>query len=174
MDNVSSENISDKYFEYYNFIYEIAKHDKNTQLMEKTIFAKIYVAMHNLSLGQATKTFDETFMLLESYHKLDEKKMLEVKQLQASFYLHVGMISKARGIMNDLLSKERIDPTKFDENIRFNLFERAASLYIHTNHVAPAIQYNKLSFDIASSMHNNKLKALAKINEAKLYFLQIL
>lgn len=28
MDNVSSENISDKYFEYYNFIYEIAKHDK--------------------------------------------------------------------------------------------------------------------------------------------------
>ena len=170
MDNVSSENISDKYFEYYTFIYEIAKHDKNTQLMEKTIFAKIYVAMHNLSLGQATKTFDETFMLLESYHKLDEKKMLEVKQLQASFYLHVGMISKARGIMNDLLSKERIDPTKFDENIRFNLFERAASLYIHTNHVAPAIQYNKLSFDIASSMHNNKLKALAKINEAKLYF----
>lgn len=170
MDNVSSENISVEYFEYFDYIYEIFKMEKELLLMKKTIQAKIYVAMHNLSLGQATQAFEDSFFLIDNYHNNDEPFFLDIRQLQASFYLHVGRISEARGIMNGLLAKERMSEAIFSEEIRFNLFERASSLYIHSNHIQPAIEYNKLSFQIAEQMNNDKLKALAKINEAKLYF----
>lgn len=170
MDNVSSENISVEYFEYFDYIYEIFRFENNMLLMKKTLQAKIYVAMHNLSLGQATQAFEDSFSLIEHYHNDDDPFFLDIKQLQASFYLHIGRIAEARGIMNELLAKERMSENIFSDEIRFNLFERASSLYIHSNHIQPAIEYNKLSFQIAEQMNNYKLKALAKINEAKLYF----
>lgn len=170
MDNVSSENISDKYYEYYDYIYLIYKHEGNQSFLKNIILAKIYVAMHNLSMGQASQSFEDAFHMISNDHKDDTELILEVKQLQASFYLHVGMISKARGIMNDLLAIERYDSTKFVDQIKYNLFERASSLYIHSNHMQPAIEYNRLSFDLAAQMDNYKLMALSKINEAKLYF----
>lgn len=170
MDNVSSENISVEYFEYFEYIYEIFRRENALLFMKKTIQAKIYVAMHNLALGQATQAFDDSFDLVSKYHKDDEVFFLDLKQLQASFYLHVGRISESRGIMNDLLARERMSKEIFSDEIRFNLFERASSLYIHSNHIQPAIEYNKLSFQIAEQLDNDKLKALAKINEAKLWF----
>lgn len=170
MDNVSSENISVEYFEYFDYIYEIFRVENRLPLMKKTIQAKIYIAMHNLSLGQATQAFEDAFSLIDKYHNGNESFFLDIKQLQASFCLHIGRIAEARGIMNELLAKERMSENIFSDEIRFNLFERASSLYIHSNHIQPAIEYNKLSFQIAEKMDNNKLKALAKINEAKLYF----
>lgn len=172
MDNVSSENISEQYYEYFSYIYiyEIAKKEKKKKFMQKVIQAKVYVAMHNLAIGQAKRTFEEAFKLIKQNHSNDEVLYLEIKQLQASFFLHIGMISKARGIMLELLSVERTSSDKFDDDIRFNLFERAASLYIHSNHIKPAIEYNKLAYEIADKMNNDKLRALTKINEAKLWF----
>lgn len=170
MDNISSENISVEYFEYFEYIYEIFRIEKELPLMKKTIQAKIYVAMHNLSLGQATQAFEDSFSLINNYHNSDEALLLDIRQLQASFYLHIGRIAEARGIMNGLLAKERMSENTFSDEIRFNLFERASSLFIHSNHTQPAIEYNKLSFQIAEGMNNDKLKALTKINEAKLYF----
>lgn len=170
MDNISSENISPDYYEYFDYIYIIAKKEKNIEFMKKVILAKIYVAMHNLAIGRAQEAFESTFALIEKNHKGDEELKFEVKQLQSSYFLHTGMISKARGIMFDLLAAERVSPEKFKEQLRFNLFERAASLYIHTNHFKPAMEYNKLAFKVANEMNNDKLRALAKINEAKLWF----
>lgn len=37
MDNFSSENISDQYYEYFTYIYEFAKKEKNTEFMKKII-----------------------------------------------------------------------------------------------------------------------------------------
>lgn len=170
MDNVSSENVSSQYYEYFEYIYNIAKQEKDTNFMKKVIQAKVYVAMHNLAIGQAQQAFEEVFSLIEKNHSADEKLYLEIKQLQASYFLHIGMVSRARGIMLDLLAVERTSPDKFEDNIRFNLFERAASLYIHSNHISPAIEYNRLAYEIADDMNNDKLRALAKINEAKLWF----
>lgn len=170
MDNVSSENVSSQYYEYFEYIYNIAKREKDTAFMKKVIRAKIYVAMHNLAIGQAQQAFEEAFILIKNYHSTDEKLYLEIKQLQASYFLHIGMVSRARGIMLDLLATERTSSNKFSDNIRFNLFERAASLYIHSNHINPAIEYNRLAYKVADEMDNDKLRALAKINEAKLWF----
>ena len=170
MDNVSCENISPQYYEYFEYIYDIAKKEKDINFMKKVIRAKIYVAMHNLAIGQARKAFEEAFILIEKNHSSDEQLYYEIKQLQASHFLHIGMISKARGLMFELLAIERITPDKFDDDIRFNLFERAASLYIHTNHINPAIEYNNLAYKLADKMDNDKLRALTKINEAKIWF----
>lgn len=170
MDNISSENVSSQYYEYFEYIYNIAKLEKDMPFMKKVIQAKVYVAMHNLAIGQAQRAFEEAFELIEKNHRTDEKLYVEIKQLQASYFLHIGMISRARGIMLDLLAVERTTPDKFDNNIKFNLYERAASLYIHSNHFSPALEYNKLAYKIADHEKNDKLRALAKINEAKLWF----
>lgn len=170
MDNVSSENVSSQYYEYFEYIYNIVKLEKNIAFMKKVIRAKVYVAMHNLAIGQAQQAFEQVFDLIEKNHGMDENLYLEIKQLQASYFLHIGMVSRARGIMLDLLAIERTTPDKFDDSIRFNLFERAASLYIHSNHLSPAIEYNKLAYQIADNQNNDKLRALTKINEAKLWF----
>lgn len=170
MNNVSSENISPEYFDSLNYVYDIFKHKKNVKLMKRTLLSKVYVAMHNLSMGRALKTFDEVGEYISKYHSNDELFVLEIKQLQASFYLSIGMISKSRGLMNELLATERKTPDIFNDETKYNLFERAASLFIHSNHLEPAISYNHMSFEIAEKMNNNKLKALSKINEAKAYF----
>ena len=170
MDNVSSENISPRYFEYLDCVYDIFKRQQNKVIMEKTLLAKIYLAMHNLSMGQAESTIENAYYLIEKNHYESKIITLKVKQLQASFYLHVGMISRARGIMTELLAIERESPDQFDDTIKYNLFERAASLYIHSNHMEPAQKYNKMSLDLAEKMGNIKLQALSKINKAKLYF----
>lgn len=170
MDNVSSENVSSQYYEYFEYIYYIAKMEKETAFMKKVIRAKVYVAMHNLAIGQAQQAFEEAYILIEKNHSTDEGLYLEIRQLQASYFLHIGMVSRARGIMLDLLAVERTSSDKFNNNIRFNLFERAASLYIHSNHINPALEYNRLAYKVADDMDNDKLRALAKINEAKLWF----
>ena len=170
MDNFSSENISPQYYEYFEYIYDIAKRENDIAFMQKIIKAKVYVAMHNLAIGQAKQAFEDAFTLIKNDHDLDQTLWLEIKQLQASYFLHIGMISRARGIMLDLLATERIDPNRFDDNIRFNLFERAASLYIHSNHIRPALEYNRLAYKVANDTDNDKLRALAKINEAKIWF----
>lgn len=170
MDNFSSENLSDQYYEYFSYIYEVAKKEKNKEFMKKVIKAKSYISMHNMAIGQAKKSFEEAFELMRQDHDDDEDLYLEIKQLQASYFLHIGMVSKARGEMLELLSIERISPDIFEDEIVFNLFERAASLYIHSNHLKPAIEYNKLASRMADKMNNNKLRALTKINEAKLWF----
>lgn len=170
MDNFSSENISDQYYEYFPYIYEIAKKEKNTEFMKKVIKANSYISMHNMAIDQAKKSFEKAFELIKQNHNDDEKLYFDIKQLQASYFLHIGMISKARGEMLELLSIERISPDIFEDEIIFNLFERAASLYIHSNHMKPAIEYNKLASRMADKINNDKLRALTKINEAKLWF----
>lgn len=170
MNNVSSENISPEYFDSLNYVYDIFRHKKNVKLMKRTLLSKVYVAMHNLSMGRAIKSFDEVGEYISKYHSNDELFALEIKQLQASFYLSIGMISKSRGLMIELLAAERKTPDIFNDETKYNLFERTASLFIHSNHLEPAILYNHMSFELAEKMNNNKLKALSKINEAKAYF----
>lgn len=170
MSNVSSENISPEYFDTLNYIYEYFKYNKDYDLMKRTLLCKVYIAMHNLAMGRALNTFIEVNDFKDKNHSEDQHFITELKQLEASFYLSVGLISKSEGLMNELIAEERQNPVIFNDETRYNLYERAASLSIHLNHLEPALAYNHLSFELAEKMNNNKLKALSKINEAKAYF----
>lgn len=79
--------------------------------------------MHNLSMGRAIKAFDEVGEYISKYHSNDELFVLEIKQLQASFYLSIGMISKSRGLMIELLAAERKTPDIFNDETKYNLLK---------------------------------------------------
>lgn len=170
MTNFSSENLDAAYFEYMEDIYYTEKFFRNRETQKKTILAYIYLAMHNQENGKGSKTFENCMKLIKKYHKNDIELEISFEQLQTHFYMQKGMLSKAQKGMNELIAKERANPELFSDEIRFNLFDRFASLNLQFNHMQPAVLYNKLSRDLALKLNDPKLLTLSYITEAKISF----
>ena len=168
--NISSVNLTPSYYEYYMAIYILAKNKKNWELQKKTILGIVYIAMHNLSSGQAISAFNQAEKLIETDFKTDTKLKNDIAILKAHHLMSIGQMSMAKGLILKILSTERIHPETFDEQSRFNLFDRAASLYLQENHMAPAVLYNELSCEVAKKLNDTNLQILSKIIEAKINF----
>lgn len=172
MKNVSSENLNPLYFDYLEDIYFIHKKNKNERLQRKTVLAFMYLAMHNQENGKAACTFEKVSTWIEKYHSLDKKLIITFKQLQSHFYMQNGMLSKSQKNMNELIAMERVQKDLFDDNVRFNLFDRYASMNLQFNHKQPALLYNQLSKEIANQLEDKKLLTLSYITEAKIHFFE--
>lgn len=170
LSNISSVNLNPLYYDYYETIYKLSKENKDKDLQKNTLVGTIYVAMHNLSKGDATLAFEWVNEIFHKDFKSDTHLKITISVLNAHYMMSMGQMSQAKGIILELLSLERIHPDLFDEQSRFNLFDRASSLYLQENHIQPAIQYNKLSYDIAKNINDYRLMTLSKIIEAKISF----
>jgi hypothetical protein len=170
MENISSVNLSPYYFDYIDEIFFISRYYYNKETQQATLLAALYIAMHNLELGQALRTFERVYKFINKYNLDDGFLPLKVRQLQSHLFLHTGMLSSAKRIMLELLTEERKSSDLFDDETRFNLFDRAASLYIHYNHKKLAEDYNQMSFQVAQKIGSKKLLTLAKIVQAKIMF----
>ena len=169
--NISSINLDSALFDYYYSIYYLAKKEGDNILMKKTLMAIVYVSMHNLSSGQSSQAFEFVHMMLDSDFKNEDQLTTTILVLQAHHYMSTGQMSLAKKMILDLLTTERVSPELFDDQTRFNLFDRAASLFLQENHIEPAKKYNKLSLNIAKSSGDYKLITLAQIINAKILFL---
>ena len=172
INNISSEKLTVSYYEYYIEIYLLLQKMNLIELSEKALLAMIYIAMHCLSYGKAEEAFHKVFSFMTKKHKNNKLLYTKINQLYSHLMLHVSHLSKAQGLMIELIATERLQPDLFDEETRFNLFERAASLYIHYNYKNVALQYNSLANNTAKKKGDNKLLTLAKINEAKIWFFE--
>lgn len=168
--NISSVNLTPSYYEYYMAIYTLAKIKKNKELQRKTILSIVYIAMHNLSSGEAGVAFERADMLIEADFKEDTKLKNDIAVLKAHHCMSIGQMSMAKGLILKILSTERSHPESFDEQSRFNLFDRAASLFLQENNITPAIHYNELSYEVAKKSNDTKLQVLSKIIAAKINF----
>ena len=168
--NISSVNLTSLYYEYYTAIYMLAKNKRNRKLQKKTILGIVYIAMHNLSSGQAISAFNQAEKLIETDFNEDTKLKNDIMVLKAHHFMSIGQMSRAKGLILKILSMERLHPKTFDEQSRFNLFDRAASLYLQENHIAPAVHYNQLSYEVAKKLNDTNLQVLSKIIAAKINF----
>lgn len=168
--NISSVNLTSAYYDYYESIYMLSKYNMDKELQKKTLLGTVYVAMHNLSSGEAVLAFEKVNNILVQDFKNDTQFRTAIEVLNAHHFMSVGQMSKAKGLILKLLSTERTHPELFDEQSRFNLFDRASSMYLQENYIEPAIQYNELSFIVAKKTNDNKLKTLSKIISAKINF----
>lgn len=171
INNISSINLSSNFFEFYYSIYYLASKEQNFILMQKTLLGIVYVSIHNLSSGQTIQAFGFVGDMLSKDFKNENKLRTTILVLQAHHYMSTGQMSIAKKMILELLSTERVNPELFDEQTRFNLFDRAASLFLQENHIEPAKKYNKLSLDVAKKSGDNRLITLAQIINAKILFL---
>ena len=72
-------------------------------------------------------------MLIEADFKEDTKLKNDIAVLKAHHCMSIGQMSMAKGLILKILSTERSHPESFDEQSRFNLFDRAASLFLQEN-----------------------------------------
>lgn len=168
--NISSINLTPDYFEYYFSLYEFSNELGCTDLDKQTLIGIVYIAMHNLNSGSVDWAFQFVNEQLQKKYRKDTQLNTTIKVLYAHYYLSIGQTSKAKQYINELLSLERCFPDFFDEQTRFNLFDRASSLFLQENHIEPAKKYNQLAWEIALNCKDYKLMTLAKIIEAKIYF----
>ncbi len=168
--NISSINLTPQYYEYYFSVYEFANKLDSPQLDKHALLGIVYTAMHNLSSGNVDMAFHFVNKQLNSRHQNDQQLKTTIKVLYAHYYLSVGKTSKAKQYINELLALERYSPELFDDQTRFNLFDRASSLFLQENHIEPAQKYNRLAWNIAVHCKDYKLMTLAKIIEAKICF----
>lgn len=170
LNNVSSINLSSEFFELYYSIYFLASKERNFMLMQKTLLAIVYVSMHNLSSGQTIQAFNFVHNMLIKDFKNEDKLKITISVLQAHHYMSTGQMSIAKKMIIELLSTERVSPELYDDQTRFNLFDRAASLFLQENHIEPAKKYNKLSLEVAKKAKDYRLITLAQIINAKILF----
>ncbi len=172
MQNISAENLDVTYVEYLDTLYQIFRKKNNEKLQKNILLAKTYLIIHNISIGEATIALKDIQALTKKNHSLDKQFVSKILQLQAHYYMQCGMMSHAKKLSQELIALERKYPYYFDDQTKFDLFDRIASLYVQNNHVQPAIQYNDLSMELAEKIGDNKLKALAIITRAKINFFQ--
>lgn len=168
--NISSVNLTPSYYEYYTAIYMLAQKRKKRKLQKKTIQGMVYIAMHNLSSGQAISAFNQAEKLIETDFNEDTKLKNDIMVLKAHHFMSIGQMSMAKGLILNILSMERLNQKAFDEQCRFNLFDRAASMYLQENQIAPAVHYNELSCEVANKLNDTNLQVLSKIIAAKINF----
>lgn len=168
--NISSINLTPEYYEYYFSLYHFANELEYNGLDKNILIAIVYNAMHNLSSGSVSQAVKFVNSELHSKYCDDLQLNTSISVLYAHYYLSVGQMSKAKQYITELLALERCSPELFDDQARFNLFDRASSLYLQENHVDPAKKYNQMSFQIAKKTNDYKLMTLAKIIEAKICF----
>ena len=168
--NISSINLSPEYYEYFFALYHFAKGLEYRDLDKKALIGIVYTAMHNLSSGRVLLAFQFVDTQLQKNYSDDLKLNTTIVVLYAHYYLSAGQMSKAKQYITELLALERYSPELFDDQTRFNLFDRASSLYLQDNHIEPAQKYNRMSLEIAENCSDYKLVTLAKIIEAKINF----
>ena len=168
--NVSSCNLTPRFYEVYKLIYEIAIKRGNADLQRKTILARLYVALHNLSVARGSIEIEDVKTVIENFHADDIKLSLTARQLQAHLYMQSDQISQAKKLLLELVAQERINSGFFDDETRFDLFDRIASVYVQENHKEIADAYNQLSREVAEKLSDRKLLTLSKIIAAKIEF----
>lgn len=168
--NISSCNLSPQYFEVYEIIYKLARKKKDQNLQRKTILAYMYIALHNLSVARGSIVIEKAIEMIKKHHSQDTSLYLTAMQMQAHLYMQSDRISQAKKILLELLAQERKNKSLFDDETRFDLFDRISSVYIQENHKEPAILYNQLSYEVAEKLNDKKLITLSKIILAKIKF----
>lgn len=168
--NISSCNLNPKYADGYPIIYGLAKNAKDTDLQEKTLLAWLYIALHNSSSAKAGEIIDKVSQFAHQDHAKDASLDLTIKQMRAHFYLQSNRVSEAKRLLLELVAQERKNSALFDDQTRFDLFDRISSVYTQENHKAVAKAYNQLSYDLAQKLQDIKLLTLSKILAAKIEF----
>lgn len=168
--NISSCNLSPKYANGYPIIYGLAQSVKDTDLQEKTLLAWLYIALHNSSSAEAGCIIDKVSQIAHKNHAKAASLHLTIKQMQAHFYLQSNRVSEAKKLLLELIAQERKESALFDDQTRFDLFDRISSVYTQENHKAVAKDYNQLSYDLAKRLQDTKLLTLSKILDAKIEF----
>lgn len=168
--NISSINLTPEYYEYYFSLYNFSNKIGLDNLDKKALIGIVYNAMHNLSSGSVSLAFQFVNTQIQKKYKDDVNLTTSIAVLYAHYYLSAGQMSKAKQYITELLALERYSPELFDDQTRFNLFDRASSLYLQENHIEPAQKYNRMSLNIAEKLGDYKLLTLAKIIEAKISF----
>ena len=170
IENISSCNLNPKYLKVYRVIYNLALSQNDIVLQRKTILAWMYVALHNLSVAKGSTVFSQILLLIEKNHRSDNMLLLTAKQMQAHLFLQSNQVSQAKKLLLELSVIERESPELFDDETRFDLFDRLSSVYTRENHKIVAVKYNQLSHKIAEGLQDKKLLTLSKIIAAKIEF----
>lgn len=168
--NISSCNLTPKYADGYQIIYDLARNLNDIDLQQKTLLAWLYIALHNSSSAKAGWIIEKVSQLAHKDHAKATSLHLTIKQMQAHFYLQSNRVSEAKKLLLELLAQERKDSTLFDDQTRFDLFDRISSVYVQENHKIVAEDYNQLSYDLAKKLQDTKLLTLSKILAAKIEF----
>ncbi len=168
--NISSCNLTPKYFETYETIYEIASKNNNLNLQRNTLLASMYIALHSLSVARGGIVIEKILEIIKEHHANDMPLHLTAMQMQAHLFMQSDRISQAKKLLLELLAQERKDEALFNDETRFDLFDRISSVYIQENHKELAMLYNQLSYKIAERLQDAKLLTLSKILSAKIRF----
>ena len=168
--NISSCNLNPKYVDAYQIIYGLAQNAKDSDLQEKTLLAWLYIALHNSSSAKAGWIIDKVSQIAHKDHAKADFLHLTIKQMQAHFYLQSNRVSEAKKLLLELVAQERKDSVLFNDQTRFDLFDRISSVYTQENHKVVAKAYNQLSYDLAKKLQDTKLLTLSKILAAKIEF----
>jgi hypothetical protein len=170
VENVSSCNLTPSYFEVYQVIYGLADKRGDIDLRRRTLLASMYVALHNMSVAQGGLEIESIIDTIKKNHAKDLHLYFTVQQLQAHMFMKSSRLSQAKKILLELVAQERKDGQSFDDETRFDLFDRVSSVYTQENHRKTAKLYNQLSYDIANKLNDKKLLTLSKIIAAKIEF----
>ena len=170
INNISSCNLTPHYLEVYQIIYNLACKRSDTNLQRKTLLAWMYVALHNLSVARGGLVINDVIHLINHDHPEDVSLGLTARQMQAHLFLQSDRISQAKKLLLELVAQERKDSKLFDDETRFDLFDRISSVYTQENHKEIAQLYNQLSHEVAIKLEDDKLLTLSKIIAAKIEF----
>lgn len=140
--NISSTNLAREYFEYMEEVYSLAKRKQNRLLQEKIIQASVYIPMHNMDYGTTTMSINRALLKINKNHTDNEKLKKTILELRAHTELTAAKLKQAEQFFLELLVEERLSPSTFSPESRFDLFDRTASLYTRYNHKALAEKYN--------------------------------
>ncbi len=150
----TAENLPSLYFEFLEDLQKLASKTKlSIRFQEKILLAKVYIAVHHLSLKQAMETCRWAIEFLKGDNKIpkDRKRYLELffKQQEAHALQNMGQLFPAKRLMQEV--ELTIQIKKIDAfEIIFDLYDRMQDLYFKFNHKKLSNQYNQLSFQLIS------------------------
>lgn len=168
MENHSNINIDRGYYEYLEDIFRVVS---SSELKEKIILCKIYIALHYYTPFIAIQQCQWARAQTKKCAGLRERTDLEwmLKEHEAHSLLNASQLKRADAVLQELLSATIYEPNCMDAQTRFDLYDKLSNLYIKYNSGAIAKRYILLATQLAQGIKDRKLEALAYISHAKLY-----
>ena len=170
-DNISNINADLEYYEYLNDMFELFRRKNSTiQIAKRALLMRVYITLHHFAPINAVNECDIALNLLKKHNLSNDTRFhLSILELKAHALMNSGLYIDGEVLLKEILTKWLCDKAVLDDETRFDLYDRLASVYKHFNLKELAEKYNLLSVNLAGRLHDSKLLMLANRSKFKIH-----
>lgn len=163
VNNISNVNVNLNFYDYLGDMFELFRHaKKNLTLAKKALLLRIYITLHHFAPIKAVDECDAALKKISKYKIFDDRSFyLSIKELKAHALMNAGLYPDGEILLKEIQADWLCNKDILSDKTLFDLYDRFSAIYRAFNLIDLSKMYNTLSINLADTLDDNSLRALA-------------